>query len=69
MKRVCAWCQRPLNSESDGGKPVSHGICDRCFKNVLIKLTLLSSLHGVTNFPSAETAISNLGNQAGRSPA
>jgi hypothetical protein len=69
MKRVCAWCKRPLNSEPDGGKPVSHGICDRCFKNVIMKLTLLKGFHGVMNFPAAETPIGNLGAHVGNSPA
>jgi len=44
MKRVCAWCQKPLNNEPEGGVPVSHGICDRCFQNTVVKIALLDSL-------------------------
>lgn len=61
MKRVCAWCQRPLNSEPDGGTPVSHGICDRCFENTLMKIALLGSLRGAGNSPLEADGKSNLG--------
>lgn len=63
MKRVCAWCQRPLNNEPDGGTPVSHGICDRCFDNALMKITVLSSLRSVIKFPVEADGKGNLGNQ------
>ncbi len=35
MKKVCAWCQRPLNDEPASGDPVSHGICRRCLEYAL----------------------------------
>jgi len=51
MKRVCAWCQRPLNSEPDRGTPVSHGICNLCFENVLVKIRLLGDLRTAIKSP------------------
>jgi hypothetical protein len=33
-----------LNNEPDTGSPASHGICNRCFDNVLVKIGLLGSL-------------------------
>ena len=63
MKRVCAWCQRPLNNEPDGGTPVSHGICDRCFENVVMKITVLSSLRRAVTSPVVADGRNNLGAQ------
>jgi hypothetical protein len=37
MKRVCAWCQKPMNDVPEEGAPVSHGICDRCVELALMK--------------------------------
>ena len=34
MKRVCAWCRRPLNDESENGEPISHGICEYCARTL-----------------------------------
>ena len=69
MKRVCAWCQKPMKSDPDGGKPVSHGICDRCFESTVMKMTVRNGLHGVIDFPPAENVTRNLGNRRGSSPA
>jgi hypothetical protein len=67
MKRVCAWCQRPLNNEPDRGTPVSHGICDPCFENVVLKITVLSSLRSVIQSPVEADGKGNFGRQP-RSP-
>ncbi len=58
-----------MNGEPDVGKPVSHGICDRCFKNTIMKMTVLSSLHCVIDFPPAENLKRNLVDRQGSSPA
>ena len=63
MKRVCAWCQKPLNSEPDGGSPVSHGICDRCFENTLTKISLLTSLRNAIKFSVEGDGEGNRGSQ------
>jgi hypothetical protein len=34
MKRVCAWCQRPLNDEPENGELISHGICEYCARTL-----------------------------------
>jgi hypothetical protein len=37
MRRVCAWCQKPLDSNPRLSDPVTHGICDRCLRIVLTR--------------------------------
>jgi hypothetical protein len=61
MKRVCAWCLRPLNNEPDGGTPVSHGICDRCLENTLTKIALLGSLRYARVSPPEADGRSDVG--------
>jgi hypothetical protein len=43
MKKICAWCQAPLNDEPGNGVLISHGICDRCVKRALKKGILLKA--------------------------
>lgn len=37
MKKVCAWCKRPMNEEPENGMPISHGICELCIVRALPK--------------------------------
>jgi hypothetical protein len=47
MKKVCAWCQEPMNDAPGRGLPISHGICNRCVELALMK--------GVMNRPPGST--------------
>lgn len=42
MKRVCAWCHKPLNDESIDGSLITHGICDDCAESMRLELRLVS---------------------------
>ncbi len=52
MKRLCAWCTKPLGEPAPGteaDRVISHGICDECIGNILFQQgadlsTLLDSL-------------------------
>jgi hypothetical protein len=35
MRKVCAWCQDPMDDEPQNAVPITHGICDRCARNAL----------------------------------
>lgn len=40
MKRLCAWCTRPLGDPApgtDADRGISHGICDECIGNILLQ--------------------------------
>ncbi len=41
MRKVCAWCKRPMNDERRIGGLVSHGICDECAEALGIKISAL----------------------------
>jgi hypothetical protein len=34
VKKVCAWCKKPLDDAAEQEAPVSHGICNRCASSV-----------------------------------
>lgn len=35
MQTICAWCKKSLESKSDSGHPVSHGMCAECEARIL----------------------------------
>ena len=51
MKRVCAWCQKPLNDEPEDGSPISHGICQRCLEYVEMDRTAIRSFLNTIEAP------------------
>jgi hypothetical protein len=30
LRRICAWCHKPLDDNPDDGSPITHGICEGC---------------------------------------
>jgi hypothetical protein len=51
MKRICAWCNKPLDDEPADGSPITHGICSRCLEYVLINRTAISSFLNTIDAP------------------
>jgi hypothetical protein len=39
MRRVCAWCERPLNDELKDETLISHGICGPCVEAAIGRTT------------------------------
>jgi hypothetical protein len=35
MRRVCAWCHKPLDDKPEDGTPITHGICPLCAEQAL----------------------------------
>ncbi len=40
MKRVCAWCHRPMGEtpSGNGNRSITHGICEDCLEKVLAQM-------------------------------
>jgi transcriptional regulator of aromatic amino acid metabolism len=51
MKRVCAWCQKPLNDEPEDENPISHGICERCLEFVETDRTAIRTFLNTLDAP------------------
>src|SRR5208283_5651173 len=39
LRRICAWCQKPLDDKPGDGSPITHGICEVCAEQVLTTRT------------------------------
>lgn len=51
MKKICAWCQKPMNDEPEDGTPISHGICDQCVEHVMKDRTAIWFVLSSINSP------------------
>jgi hypothetical protein len=51
LKKICAWCQKPLDNEPEEGNPITHGICERCAEFVLSNRTRIGSFLNTINTP------------------
>jgi hypothetical protein len=40
MRKICAWCQRPMNQSPEDDTRITHGICGPCFQSAENRLAV-----------------------------